>query len=237
MHKLNITSVRDAVQAELLEGAGKELLQYLFAQGATICVFAGAVRDTVFAHEVGLRNISPRDWDIGISGIPRKEFNGILEEFGGSKNKYGGFRLFSDTLRPWEIWRQEDTVGLLKTGSPFSLENVLRSFVLSCNAIACDLDKGHIYDCGAVHSIFTGKVTLLDDAIMHDWRVFAAKALSLTFRRPLRLSNQSEQFVRMHLNNRNVVHELSKAYSELPLIQPTIAENKHGRNRSILATR
>ena len=78
MHKLNITSVRDAVQAELLEGAGKELLQYLFAQGATICVFAGAVRDTVFAHEVGLRNISPRDWDIGISGIPVKSLMEFL---------------------------------------------------------------------------------------------------------------------------------------------------------------
>lgn len=232
MRKLTISSVKDAVQTELLESAGKELLQHLFTCGATISVCAGGVRDTVLAREFGFADVTPRDWDIGVSGITHENFNGILKEFGGSRNKYGGFELFSDTSRPWEIWRQEETVGLLKTRSPFSLQNVLRSFVLNCNAIACDLDKGHIYDCGAISSMRAGEVGLLDNAIMHDRRIFAAKAFILKFRRPFTLDAQSERFVKTYLDTRNLLHELAKAYLAPSEIHSVTAENKHARHRS-----
>jgi hypothetical protein len=148
MQKLVISSVRDSIRSKLWESDIAELLEHLLSRGAKIAVFAGAVRDTVFAEEHGFTDIKPRDWDIGISHISRRDFDGILNEAGGWKNKYGGFKLAFNRTLPCEIWRQEDTVGLRKTRSPFNLENILRSFVLSCNAIALDLDKGHIYDHG-----------------------------------------------------------------------------------------
>ncbi|SRR6266481_892395 len=213
MRKLNIPTVRDAIQNALWESRGGELLEYLFSRGAKIGVFAGGVRDAVLVQEYGCSNIRTRDWDIGISHIPRTEFDGILREFGGAKNKYGGFKLFFESSQPWEIWRQEDTVGLLKNNVRHSLENVLRSFVLSCNAIAIDLDRGHIYDQGALRSIGLCEIEILEDAIMHDWAVFSAKALSLTFRRPFRLSAESAFFVKKNLHVQNMIHEFKKAYS------------------------
>jgi hypothetical protein len=215
MRILNINSVRDAIQGELWQSAGKDLLEHLLSNGVKIVVFAGSVRDTILSHEHGFIDIKPRDWDIGITGIPVNEFDGILKEVGGTRNKYGGFKLFCDCAQSWEIWRQEDTVGLRKTRSPFSLRNLLHSFVLSCNAIAFDLDKGHICDCGALRSISTREVTILEDAIMHDRRVFAAKALNLTFRRPFKLSPNTQEFVDRHLELRNLIHEFQKVYPRI----------------------
>lgn len=212
MQKLAISSVRDVIQRKLWSSEIAELLEYLFLRGAKIGVFAGAVRDTVFGQEHGLGNIEPRDWDIGISNISREEFDGILEEVGGKRNRYGGFKMaFRDSL-PCEIWRQEDTVGLIKTRSPFSLENILRSFVLSCNAIALDLDTGHIHDHGALRSICLCEIAILEDAIMHDRALFSAKALSLTFRRPFRLTAATTMLIDKHLDTHNLVHEFNKAY-------------------------
>jgi hypothetical protein len=222
--------VRDAIQSELWHGARTDLLQYLLSRGVKVFVFAGAVRDTVLSQECGWTHIKPRDWDIGIAGIPRKEFDGLLKDFGGSKNRYGGFKLFCDGSQSWEIWRQEDTVGLRKTNSPFSLENLLRSFVLSCNAIAFDLDRGHIYDCGALRSISTCEVTILENSIMHDWSVFAAKALSLTFRRPFILSPQTQKLVRMHMDLRNVVHEFQKAFPETSTLFNVLTDGNNVRD-------
>jgi hypothetical protein len=211
MLKLKINPIRDAVQGTLWRSPASDLLEHLLLRGAKIAVFAGAIRDLVLSCECGFTHVKPRDWDIGVAGISHDEFNGILKEVGGSKNKYGGFKLFSETAQPWEIWRREETVGLLKTGAPLDMKNVLRSFVLSCNAIACDLNTGNIYDCGALRSIFACELTILDDAIMHDRRVFAAKALSLTFRRPFELTEESSQFVTRYLAKRNLIHELAKS--------------------------
>jgi hypothetical protein len=217
MRKLIISSVRDSIQHQIWSSPGSELLQHLLSRGARISVFAGGVRDTILAEECGLPQVRPRDWDIGISHISREEFEGILNEQGGTKNRYGGYKLFSKTSQSWELWRQEDTVGLKKTKSPFSIENVLRSFVLSCNAIAFDIDKGHICDHGALRSIVLCELTILEDAIMHDCALFAAKALTLAFRRPLKLSTVSENFVRKNLEIQNLVHEFGKAYSIAPI--------------------
>jgi hypothetical protein len=217
MRTLKVPSVRDHVQEHLLHGGKWELLRYLFSRGARISVFAGAVRDAFLSEECGFRHVVPRDWDIGISHISLKEFDGLLREIGGSKNRYGGFRLAWGASECWELWRQEETVGLRKTKAPFSLVNTLRSFVLSCNAIALDVDRGCIYDHGAVSSIKLGKVWVLEDAILHDRAVFSAKALSLTMRRPFELTAASHCFVRQHLRGWNLVHEFKKVYPRAAL--------------------
>jgi len=231
MEIVKLNSVRDAIQDELLYDDRNDLLQHLLSRGAKVIIFAGAVRDTVLAHEYGHAGVEPRDWDIGIAGIPRKEFDGLMGEVRGLKNKYGGFKLLSRSCQSWEIWRQEDTIGLQKTKSSFSLKNLLRSFVLRCNAIAFDLDTGYFHDHGALCSIARGEISVLEDAIMHDWEIFAAKALTLTFRRPLKLDTQMEKFILTHLKREAVVHEFLKAYSQteflfdLPRINETHARD------------
>lgn len=212
MRKLKINTVRDNIQTQIWNSRGNELLQHLFLRGAKIGVFAGAVRDAILTYECGCSNIQPRDWDIGISGVSRQEFDGILREFGGSRNRYGGYKLFCGSSPSWEVWRQEDTVGLRKTKSPFNLKNLLRSFVLSCNAIAFDLDKGLFDDHGALRSIARGEISVLEDAIMHDREIFAAKAMALTFRRPFGLGSLMESFVFTYLKRGSMIHEMRKAH-------------------------
>jgi hypothetical protein len=231
MQIVKINSVRDSIQDELMHDARKDLLQHLLSRGAKITIFAGAVRDTILAREYGLTSVEPRDWDIGIAGIPRREFDGLLCEVRGLKNRYGGFKLLSRNCQTWELWRQEDTVGLRKTKSSFSLKNLLRSFVLQCNAIAFDLDKGFFHDHGALRSIARSEISVLEDAIMHDWEVFAAKALTLTFRRPLKLDTQMERFVFTYLKHKAVVHEIRKAYLTTEILfGVTRIKETHGRD-------
>lgn len=231
MQIVKINSVRDSIQAELMRDARKDLLQHLLSRGAKVTIFAGAVRDTILTDEFGLTSVEPRDWDMGIAGIPRREFDGLLCEVGGLKNRYGGFKLLSRGCQSWELWRQEDTIGLRKTKSSFSLRNLLRSFVLKCNAIAFDLDKGLFHDHGALRSIARREVSILDDAIMHDWEVFAAKALTLTFRRPFNLDTQMERFVFTYLKHKAVVHEIRKAYPITKILfQLTRMKETHARD-------
>jgi hypothetical protein len=218
MRTVKIDTITDAIRKALWYSAGNEVLRYFLSRGATVTVFAGGIRDLILKNAWGCEDVEPRDWDIGISGISRKEFEGILHEFGGLKNKYGGFKLFCTDSKPWEIWRQEDTVGLRKTGAPFGIENILRSFVLSSNAIACDLEKGRIYECGALRSIFMRDITILDDAIMHDEGTFAAKALNLAFRRQFTLDSIAKCFVGMYLDPESLIHEFEKTLTSAAII-------------------
>jgi hypothetical protein len=218
MLRHSLPTVRDDLHARLYKSAGIELLNYILFRGGRVGIFAGAVRDTVAAREFGWSNSVPRDWDIGVSNLSREEFHGILREVGGIQNRHGGYKLFPFATAPWEVWRLEDTVGLRLRVVPFSLGNVLRSFVLSCNAISFDIDSGLFCDRGAFLSIARREIGLLDDAIVHDRDTFSAKALSLTFRFPFQLSIDVAFMVRKYLTMGSLLHESSKAYSQLPLL-------------------
>ena len=87
---------------------------------------------------------TPRDFDIGVAGIRKEDFDSILAGLG-RRNRHGGFVLRERGLPTWDIWRLEDSVGLQKTKSLFSIENVLRSFNLDCNAIALRLELPGIH--------------------------------------------------------------------------------------------
>jgi hypothetical protein len=65
----------------------------------------------------------------------------------------GGYVFVSDALPTWDLWRLEDSIGLRKTNTPCSIDNVLRTFNLSCNAIALDIRTAIFVDAGAINAI------------------------------------------------------------------------------------
>jgi hypothetical protein len=226
MLKLRLPSVRDSIyrQFESMGAAATDVIQFLLRRDSKVGIFAGAVRDAVAAAEFGWEVSQPRDWDIGVSNISQKDFHGILAELGGIQNHYGGYKLLLNGIVPWEVWRVEDTVGLRIRNAPRTLENVLRSFVLSSNAIVFDLDEEHFYDQGVLRSIASRKIEILSDAIIHDNEVFAAKALTLSFRFPFRLGPKALTHVRRHLTETALLHELQKINSSLAIYQPKTAK-------------
>src|SRR5205823_4700922 len=75
-------------------------------------LFAGAVRDTILTIEHGLAARPPRDFDVGLLGLPRKTFDGLMGEFGAQPNRYGGYRQIRSAAPPVDVWRLEETLGL-----------------------------------------------------------------------------------------------------------------------------
>jgi len=64
-----------------------------------------------------------------VADISRGDFDTVLRAFG-RRNRHGGYALRADGGLDWDVWRLEETIGLRKTGTPCSIENVLRTFNL-----------------------------------------------------------------------------------------------------------
>ena len=109
-----------------------------------------------------------------------------------------------------DVWRIEDTVGLLLTRSEINLENVLRSFVLSCNAFAFDIRREQILEIGALDSLASAELTFVRNAIFHSRPTFAAKALLMSYRSPLKPSPEVQLFIRKFLRRDVLLHEVKK---------------------------
>ena len=118
---------------------------------------------------------APRDVDIGVAGLHKKLFAEVMKSYKAKPNRYGGYRLYWGNSPYWDIWRIEETVGLKKSTETKSVENVLRSFVLDCNAIAYDILRDRFLDLNARSSIVRGEISLLRNAILHDEPVFAER--------------------------------------------------------------
>ncbi|HZD93758.1 MAG TPA: hypothetical protein VE133_05855, partial [Candidatus Sulfotelmatobacter sp.] len=112
----------------------------------------------------------------------------------------------------WDIWRLEETIGIRKTGSACSLENVLRSFNLNCNAIALDVRTGLFLDAGAIEAIHHKRLGFTEDAIRHSTDTFAAKALLLHLRLKYQLTGETQQFITAHLQPQSLLYETTKVF-------------------------
>lgn len=189
---------------------GERLLSDCLTAGGRPFIMGGAVRDVVAQGITGLAARSPRDIDIGIEGLQQKQFAAIIEAHGATHNRHGGYRLSYSSFPYWDIWRVEETVGLRKHKEAKTVENVLRSFVLDCNAIAYNIAEDHFLDLDALSSFRRGEISLLDDAILHDEPVFAAKALICHLSLEMNLSPTLIGFIKTHLNPSSLAHELSK---------------------------
>jgi hypothetical protein len=116
------------------------------------------------------------------------------------------------------VWRLEETIGLKKTGAPRSLENMLRSFNLNCNAIALDVRTGLFLDAGAIDAIRHKRLGFADDVIYHSADTFAAKALLLHLRLNYQLTDEMRAFVAANLRPDSLLHETSKVFPGVPAL-------------------
>jgi hypothetical protein len=197
------------LRALLAEAPGDRLLSDLVKLGGRPFVMAGAVRDSVAIDIKAWPVRSPRDVDIGVEGLRKQLFAEIMRSYGAQPNRYGGYRLPCWSPRYWDIWRLEETVGLRASTEVKSVENVLRSFVLDCNAIAYDVLLDRFIDLNARTSIVRSEISLLRNAIVHDEAVFAAKALLSHHTLRMQLTPTLTGFVSTHLNSSCLIHELS----------------------------
>ena len=214
MKQLRINPVRDVVFAAIHSDSRVESLQEFFHRGAQIYVVAGALRDAVAANMGEYGSNAPRDFDIAVANIQREVFDEILQSQG-RQNRHGGYVLKQIAAPHWDVWRMEESIGFRKTETQCSLENLLRTFNLDCNAIALDLRTGLFLDAGAIAAIHHRQVDFVEDVIHHSHETFAAKALLLHLRLNYQLTDRMKYFVSRHLENASLMHEAQKIFPGL----------------------
>jgi hypothetical protein len=220
MQILSLKRVRDQVLESIYNAPRATILDEFFRRGAGIYVLGGAIRDVIssdFGHQV---EWAPRDFDIGVTGVSAPEFDYVLSELG-RRNRHGGFILEVSGRPTWDVWRLENSVGLRKTGTAFSLENVLRSFNLDCNAIALDVRSGLVADAGAIDAIRGRRVGLVHNVILHSPETFAAKALLAQLRFGYSTSIALELLIETHLERGSLLYESRKVFPGLALLSST----------------
>ena len=220
MQILSLKRVRDQVLESIYQAPRATVLDEFFRRGAGIYVLGGAIRDVIssdLGHRVGW---DPRDFDIGVTGVSAPEFEYVLSGLG-RKNRHGGFVLEESGRPTWDVWRLENSIGLRKTGTAFSLENVLRSFNLDCNAIALDVRSGLVADAGAVDAIRGKRVGLVHNVILHSAETFAAKALLAQLRFGYSTSTALELLIETHLERGSLLYESRKVFPGLALLSST----------------
>jgi hypothetical protein len=213
MKQLRLNPVRDAVFSAIHADLRAEALQEFLKNGADIFIMAGALRDAIAAYYGGEGAGDPRDFDVAVANISREIFDEVLSPLG-RRNRHGGYVLSILGTPNWDVWRLEETIGLKKTGASCSLENVLRSFNLNCNAVALNIRTGLFLDAGAIDAIRHQRLGFAEDAIRHSTDTFAAKALLLHLRSGYHLTEDMERFIAANLHSSSLLYETAKVFPD-----------------------
>jgi len=223
MQRLRLNAMRDFLVSSMYEGARARVLEEFLRCNAQVYVFAGAIRDAIASHYEGLGDGIPRDFDIGVSNVKREVFDSILSECG-VQNRHRGYVLHDGIQTRWDVWRLEETIGLRKTNTVCCVENVLRSFNLSCNAIALEIRSGLFIDAGAIEAIRRQRLSFVRNAIVHSETTFAAKALLVQLRFGYCTDESVQLFIGKHLEFRTLVYESKKVFPGFVALElsPTI---------------
>lgn len=216
--RVRIPEARDIILAELAASrALTETLNILIHSGGHPMLFAGAVRDALEVIETGRQYSAPRDFDIGVVGLGREVFDEVLRDRGASINRFGGYRLLTGDSPPLDVWRLEETLGVRLNQAPLTVGNVLRSFVISLNAVAFDPISAIFYDCGALASMRSRRLDFVRGCLLHSYQTFAAKAALSSIRFSMDLQPELMRFSLTHGEESALLHETQKAFPGLPL--------------------
>lgn len=218
MQHIHPNPIRDSILTSLYAGDRAEIFEEFLREGADIYILAGALRDAIASHYEGQSDGIPRDFDIAISNVKREFFDSILSAYG-SRNRHNGYVLTEKHLPNWDLWRLEETIGLRKTNSKCSIENVLRSFNISSNAIALDLKSGLLIDAGAINSVRRRHVSFVQNPIVHSTDTFAAKSLLLELRLGYTLDQEVRSFAAKHLLHSTLLYETRKVFPSFTLVE------------------
>jgi hypothetical protein len=233
MKQLQINPLRDAVFTALHSDPRAQALNEFFRGGAQIYLVAGALRDAIALHYEGEGDKTPRDFDIIIGRLCRGEFDAVLQAFG-RRNRHGGYLLPAEGAPNWDVWRLEETIGLGKTGALCSIENVLRTFNLDCNAVAMDLRTGLVLDGGAIRAVRQRQVGFVHRALRHSEETFAAKTLLLNLRLKYAVSSELNQFVAAHLRLSSLAYEARKVFPHFVPLPASGWDNENCRLSRVL---
>jgi hypothetical protein len=228
MKQLQMNPVRDAVFTAIHSDPRAQALNEFSRGGAEIYVVAGALRDAIVMQYEGEGDKTPRDFDIVIGRLCRGEFDAVLQAFG-RRNRHGGYLLPAEGAPNWDVWRLEETIGLRKTGAPCSIENVVRTFNLDCNAVAMDLTTGLVLDGGAIEAVRHGQVDFVYGAIRHSEDTFAAKAFLLDLRLKYGMSGELNRFVMTHLHLPTLAYEARKVFPNFVALPGSDMPNENSR--------
>ena len=217
LRSVSLKPVRDKILESLYQTTRVAILEHFIRHGGQIHVLGGAVRDAI-AFDCGYDGKwAPRDFDLGVTGVRLEEFEYVLSTFG-QKNRHGGFVVKEHGLPVWDLWRLESSIGLRTTGTFFTLENVLRTFNLDCNAIALDMHTGVLTDAGAIEAIRRRRVGFVCGVIKHSYATFAAKALLMQMRFGYSASPEVSALVDAQMDTNTLVYESRKVFPELPIV-------------------
>ncbi len=217
MRRLLLNSISDRILIALYNDPRIAVLQEFLKHKAQIYVLAGAIRDALASEYQGAGQLGPRDIDIAVSHVSGEFFTSVAAAYG-ARNRHGGYVLACDSLPNWDLWRLEDSIGLRKTNTPCSIENVLRTFNLSCNAIALDIRTAKFLDAGAIDAVHNKRLSFVRNAIAHSNSTFAAKALLAQLRFSYTMDSELFTFVSEHLDYSALLHESLKAFPNLPVL-------------------
>lgn len=221
MEKPLLRAVTDRIRTSIHADPRASILDDFLMRNAQAYVVAGAIRDALSSEWNGVGTGSPRDVDIAVSGVSREFFDSVLG-CKGVRNRHGGYVLISQTQAAWEIWRLEDSIGLRKTNTAPSVENLLRTFNLACNALALDLRTGILTDAGAIDSIRRKQLTFVRNRIVHSQHTFAAKALLSGIRFSYSVETELQNFIATYLDHRALLHESLKTFPDLSVLFPSV---------------
>jgi hypothetical protein len=217
MRRLRLSVINDRILTSVYSDVRAAVLHEFLKHDARIYVLAGAIRDALTCEYEGTGEGTPRDVDIAISSVSRELFDSVFTAHA-VRNRHGGYVLTGQILPTWDVWRLEDSVGLRKTNTDCTVENVLRTFNLSCNAIALNIRTGVLTDAGAIDSVRDKHVAFVRNAIVHSEPTFAAKALLSQLRFSCTIDSELQSFVSKHLNRSALLHESLKAFPGLPVL-------------------
>jgi hypothetical protein len=212
MRVIAIPAARDLLLSAIAGTGIGPICTRVLRRGGYPVVFAGAVRDAILTIETGA-TFKPRDFDIGIVGMNRAAFRSAFMHQGAA-NRHGGFRLERRGICV-DAWRVEDTVGIRALRVPCTVTNILRSFVLSLNAVAFDPQSGRFFDEGCLDAVKSREVRLVERPLLHDEDTFSAKALISEVRFNFTVNPLLRNFTKAFLSRNALAHEAAKMGADL----------------------